>query len=65
VAELAIPHSGEHNGLVTISIGISTSPTRTDMSLETLISSADEALYKAKERGRNRFVADRSQSLGL
>jgi len=61
VAELAIPHSGEQDGLVTISIGISTSQTRTDMSLEGLISSADKALYKAKERGRNRFVADQSQ----
>ena len=58
VAELAIPHSGEEGGQVTISIGIATSQTRTDISLESLISSADKALYKAKEGGRNRFVAD-------
>lgn len=60
VAELAIPHSGEKDGLVTISIGIGTSQTQTDMSLEGLISSADKALYKAKERGRNRIVTDQS-----
>jgi diguanylate cyclase (GGDEF)-like protein len=58
VAELAIPHSGEEGGLLTISIGVATSQKGTDMSLEGLISSADKALYTAKEQGRNRFVAD-------
>lgn len=61
VAELAIPHSGEEGGHVTLSIGISTSQTRTDMSLESLISSADKALYKAKQGGRNRFVASQPE----
>jgi diguanylate cyclase (GGDEF)-like protein/PAS domain S-box-containing protein len=61
VAELGIPHSGEEGGQVTISIGIATSQTRSDMSLESLISSADKALYKAKQSGRNRFVTDQPE----
>jgi diguanylate cyclase (GGDEF)-like protein/PAS domain S-box-containing protein len=58
VAELAIPHSGEKGGLVTLSIGIATSQSRTDTTLESLIASADKALYQAKESGRNQFVVD-------
>lgn len=64
VGELAIPHRGEEGGRVTLSIGIATSSTQSDVSLDRLISSADEALYRAKESGRNRFVADQSGQVG-
>lgn len=39
-------------GKVTISLGVSTY--RNDLSLETIVSRADTALYQAKENGRNR-----------
>ncbi|WP_448109248.1 sensor domain-containing diguanylate cyclase [Pseudomonas azerbaijanoccidentalis] len=42
---------------MTVSIGISTWNTASDISLEQLLFLADKALYQAKERGRNRVVA--------
>jgi diguanylate cyclase (GGDEF)-like protein len=41
---------------MTVSIGISTWTTASDISLEQLLFDADKALYQAKERGRNRVV---------
>jgi diguanylate cyclase (GGDEF)-like protein len=41
---------------MTVSIGISTWNTASDISLEQLLFLADKALYQAKERGRNRVV---------
>jgi diguanylate cyclase (GGDEF)-like protein len=53
VAELAIPHPTNPNGIVTISLGVARiRPSTRDNPLE-LVDAADEALYAAKSRGRN------------
>jgi len=51
-----LPHEGNAPGLVTVSIGVATVvPARGKTPLD-LIESADQALYRAKGRGRNRVV---------
>ena len=55
---LAIPHPGRNDGLgiVTISVGVALKPANVVTTRETVLTHADEALYLAKRRGRNRFV---------
>lgn len=55
---LLIPHTRSSTGdYVTVSFGVSTLMPSADNSPEALIAKADEALYKAKETGRNKVVA--------
>ncbi|NET25037.1 diguanylate cyclase domain-containing protein [Okeania sp. SIO1I7] len=51
---LAIPHErSEVSSVVSVSMGIACVIPTTDSSPETLISMADQAMYKAKQQGRN------------
>jgi diguanylate cyclase (GGDEF)-like protein len=52
----AIPHPSSPTGIVTFSIGAACVQPRADRHPEGLIQLADEALYAAKERGRDRTV---------
>lgn len=58
IANLAIPHdNSDISDRVTLSIGIASLIPTTELSLEILIANADEALYSAKNQGRNRAIA--------
>ncbi|KAF1047024.1 MAG: Phytochrome-like protein cph2 [Herbaspirillum frisingense] len=57
ISDLQLPHSGARNGHVTISLGVaSLDPVREDDSVLSLIERADQALYQAKQTGRDRIV---------
>jgi diguanylate cyclase (GGDEF)-like protein/PAS domain S-box-containing protein len=51
-----LPHEGNAPGIVTVSIGCATMIPERGKTSSDLIESADQALYRAKGRGRNRVV---------
>ncbi|WP_342114870.1 PleD family two-component system response regulator [Pseudoduganella sp. OTU4001] len=56
IAELAIPHRMSPAGnAVTVSLGVATVQPSDSSSAEALVRAADQALYQAKESGRNRY----------
>jgi diguanylate cyclase (GGDEF)-like protein len=54
VAAIRVP-VGDEVIPVTVSMGVTTSPSHERISLEALINRADQALYRAKQNGRNRI----------
>ena len=57
ISALAIPHaSSSVADVITVSIGSAIAEPGTSRSLEGLIQTADEALYRAKQTGRNRVL---------
>lgn len=54
VAELRIPHADSPHGEVTISAGVAACIADADNTPEALLHAADQALYQAKQTGRNR-----------
>ena len=64
VAAVASPYEVDHaHVIITVSVGIATYP-ETSGDLETLIQYADEAMYTAKEKGKNRFQVHSSKPAG-
>ena len=51
---LAIPHAGNPRGVLTISAGLAVLDPSHDRSVTKVLKEADEALYRAKQLGRNR-----------
>jgi diguanylate cyclase (GGDEF)-like protein len=56
IVELKIPHAGSASRYVTISCGVASIVPGDKLTLETLLQTADFALYQAKEQGRNKVV---------
>jgi diguanylate cyclase (GGDEF)-like protein len=55
VEDLAIDHQGSHIGRVTISIGVAAIKPMRERTIQGVLQLADQALYGAKSRGRNRI----------
>jgi diguanylate cyclase (GGDEF)-like protein len=53
--ELKLTHDGQPLGEITLSVGVATFPDH-GTERETLLQTADAALYEAKNSGRNRVV---------
>ncbi|MFT3857964.1 MAG: GGDEF domain-containing protein [Aquabacterium sp.] len=56
VRALSVDHSGSPHGQVTVSMGGATMVPEADASPQVLLDQADEALYQAKEQGRDRVL---------
>lgn len=55
VESLALPHEDSPRGCVTVSVGVASMARPHDLQPEELLRMADDALYLAKQRGRNRI----------
>ena len=59
VKDIGVPHEGSSYGVVTVSCGVAAIDTCIHTKPEHLIKAADQALYQAKEGGRNQAILNR------
>ncbi|MEV4709489.1 GGDEF domain-containing protein [Actinoplanes sp. NPDC049316] len=64
VAAVALPHPETERDCVTVSVGVAAREPATAASPDVLIKAADEALYRAKQHGRDRVCEDGAPSAG-
>tara|TARA_R110002110_G_scaffold415807_1_gene656414 strand:- start:28061 stop:29113 length:1053 start_codon:yes stop_codon:yes gene_type:complete len=57
IEALCLKNVGSPKGYVSVSLGVSCAPPNIDFVSESLVAAADDALYRAKEQGRNTVVA--------
>ena len=65
ICAMAYPHSSGEGGIVTLSIGVATTVPQHGTQETTLIGIADNALYRAKQAGRNCYFAGQEESNAL
>ena len=65
ILDLGIRHDAGTSGRLTVSIGVTTSYPEHDDDMQGALKLADDALYRAKEGGRNRVVVHPAASGGL
>jgi diguanylate cyclase (GGDEF)-like protein len=58
IQSLRVPHTGSSWGVLTISVGLAVLDSAHIKSASDVLKTADEALYRAKELGRNRVVCE-------
>jgi diguanylate cyclase (GGDEF)-like protein len=63
VERLAIPHADNVGGVLTLSAGLAVLDPKKDRPAEQVLKEADEALYRAKDQGRNCVASAESQRL--
>ena len=56
IEALEIPHETPSGCVLTISVGVATGYPEKEISVISLLSSADQALYRAKYEGRNQVL---------
>lgn len=64
ILDLGIRHDAGTVGRLTVSIGVTTSYPERDDDMQAALKLADDALYRAKEGGRNRIVVQKAAPSG-
>lgn len=60
VEALAIPHSGSAGGILTVSMGVASVEPGSGATIADWLAKADEALYRAKDAGRNKVLGSQA-----
>ena len=63
IHQLALPHEGAPFGIVTVSFGVASMQPQRHQQAQTLVHSADSAMYRAKKQGRNRIELAQSDEV--